>query len=624
MCGIAGIVGEENKDLIKSMCDVIEHRGPNDSGYLLDKDLSLGMRRLSIIDLAGGKQPIHNEDETVWVVYNGEIYNYLEIRSELESFGHRFYTKSDTEVFVHAYEQYGDMFVERLRGMFGFALWDMKTRKLILGRDRLGKKPLYYTLQNGKLIFGSEIKSILQTGVTRRVNWRAADDFMSLGYVPGPITMFEGIYKLLPGSILVYQNGEVKISKYWEVSISNDPVSEAEAAEKVIELLKESVRIRLMSEVPLGVYLSGGIDSSSVVALMSSIVEEPIKTFTVGFGEDDIELKYARLVSNKFKTDHRELIVHSDVIKILPDVIWHFDEPLADAAALPTYQMSEVTKKFATVTLLGEGGDEAFAGYDKYRQMLSLSKYSKLVPYPIRKNLIPPITNMLLKIVPGVKNRKYLEFLTRILPATNNESEMYYNFIIAGFDKTDKVELNGGGVQTGYLDGLLQENFSNRDLFTNMIGFDFKVCLPDRLLMKVDKMTMANSIEARVPFLDHKFVEYVNTLPRDLRLNKYILRKSMKDLLPKEIVKRRKRPFIVPITKWLNSELKEISTQIISGYENANKFNYSYIKNHIMKNPNNLMHNYQIWNLMIFRLWHKMFIETDSVKRPGSLDALLG
>lgn len=622
MCGIAGIIGEENRQLIQKMCDIIEHRGPDDSGYFVDKDASLGVRRLSIIDVAGGKQPIHNEDETIWVVFNGEIYNYLELKDELEKVGHKFYTKSDTEIFVHAYEQYGDMFVEKLRGMFGFALWDIKNKKLILGRDRLGKKPLYYTKINGTLIFGSEIKSILlHPEVKRSVNTRALHHFLSLQYVPGPDTMFEGINKLQPGNILIYQNGDITTKQYWDVKFENTEMAENSCAKNVLELLKESVKIRLMSEVPLGVYLSGGLDSSSVVALMSQVVKEPVKTFTVGFDQPDDEFDYARIIAEKFGTDHKELMIKQDLDKILPDVVWHFDEPVADPAALPTYQMSEITKKHATVILVGEGGDEAFAGYHKYSQMLSLTRYSKLLIGPLRGIIAPNILKLLSFATPNGQVRKYLDFTSGLIKVSNNWEESYFKMSTIGFNEKEKLELYGNDKITNlstlqiinnYFDG--EEKLSNK-----MLSFDFKVWLSDKLLMKVDKMTMSASIEARAPFLDHKLIEFANKIPTGLRLNKYIFRKAMSEILPREILKRKKHAFRVPVSSLLKNELKDVSEQMLAEFENDKMFDYNYIKNHILRNPDKLMHNNQIWNLMFYRLWYKTFIERENFAKPISI-----
>lgn len=621
MCGITGIVGEENRQLLKKMCDIISHRGPDDSGYFFDHGLSFGMRRLSIIDVKGGHQPIHNEDETVWVVYNGELYNYVELKKELENLGHRFYTKTDTEIFVHAYEQFGDMFVEKLRGMYGFAIWDVKKKKLVLGRDRLGKKPLYYTKVDELLIFSSEIKSILlHPSVRRDVNLKSLHHFLSLQYVPGPDTMFEGIQKLQPGNILVYQNGKVTIKSYWKMSFETEEIDENTCTKNVLELLKESVKLRQMSEVPLGVYLSGGLDSSSVVGLMSQLVEDPIKTFTIGFGQPDDEFKYARVVSEKFGTDHKELMIESNLNEILPDVVWHFDEPIADPAALPTYQMSEVTKKHATVILVGEGGDEAFTGYHKYSQMATLNNYSRFLIGPLRKYIVPGGIKLLSSIVPNSQTKKYLDFTSDILKVSNNNLESYFKISTIGFDENEKKYLYSQSYKTTFkydTRDLLNNFFSRQNvLLKKMLDFDFNVWLCDKLLMKVDKMTMAFSIEARAPFLDHKLIEFANKIPPELRMNKYILRKAMSSVLPKEIIERKKHAFRVPVSRLLRNELKDVSSQMLDDYRTDKMFDYGYIKNHIIDNPDKLMHNNQMWNLMFYKLWQKTFIDRDDITKP--------
>lgn len=621
MCGIVGIVGEENRDLIQKMCDVIKHRGPDDSGFYIDRDLSLGMRRLSIIDVSGGKQPVHNEDETVWVIYNGEIYNFLELKDDLGRRGHKFYTRCDTEIFVHAYEEYGELFVEKLRGMFAFALWDAKNKKLIIGRDRLGKKPLYYTMVNNVLIFGSEIKSILlYPGVKKAVNPNALHHFLTLQYVPGPETMFAGIQKLQPGNILIYQNGNMELKSYWGIRFENIETDEASCIKTTLELLKESVKIRLMSEVPLGVYLSGGLDSSSIVGLMSQFVDEPVKTFTVGFGQPDDEFNYAKIVAEKFNTEHKELMIQSDLDKILPDIVWHFDELVADPAALPTYQMSEVTKQHATVILVGEGGDEAFAGYSKYSQMLSLQNYSKILKRPIRSFIAPTLIKIFSALIPNLQTKKYLDFASDLIKVSNDNPKSYYKMVSIGFDENEKQDLYNDVYKNTFTDStenvIVRHFNSQENLLNKMLAFDFKVWLCDKLLMKVDKMTMAFSIEARTPFLDHKLIEFINTVPAKWRLNKYALKKAMVGILPKEILKRKKHAFRVPVSKLLKNELKDVSLQILDELKTDDTFKYNYIKDHILRYPDKLMHNNQIWNLMFYRIWYKTFIERDDISKP--------
>lgn len=627
LCGICGIVGTSDKQLIKRMCDVIEHRGPNDSGYFVDYKICLGNRRLSIIDLGGGHQPMHNEDESIWITFNGEIYNFYELRDDLERKGHKFYTNSDTEAIVHAYEEYGEDCPKDLRGMFGFAIWDKGAKKLFLARDRLGKKPLYYTVIDDKFIFGSEIKSILQyEGVKRKVNLRALHHFLTLQYVPGPDTMFEGIYKLPQGCSLVYQNGKIKISKYWNINMQMpENGNESYYSKKTLGLLKESVKIRLMSEVPLGVYLSGGIDSSSVVALMSTVSEEPIKTFTVGFGHHTDEFEYAKIVSEKFSTDHKELTVEPGAVNILPKIVWHFDEPVADPAALPTYLMSEATKKYVTVVLVGEGGDETFAGYPKYKIMLLLEKYHNLIPDLLKKKIVPKMFSYLSEKFPGYKKRKYLEFASEFFPILGDPSEAFLRLSALGFNENEKGELYSDEMKKmKFVENPMKPYFKDNNLFKQMLSFDMKVWLCDRLLMKVDKMTMSSSIEARVPLLDHKLVEFANTLPVNLRLNKYLFKKAMSDLLPKTILKRKKHGFSVPLGFWFEKDLKDITSEILLKLNKKEYFKYNYIQN-ILKKSQKFRHDHQLWNLLIFELWHKIFIDGDNIHKPQlSIDKLLG
>ena len=631
MCGICGIVGISDKKLIKKMCDVIQHRGPNDHGYFIDDKVCLGNRRLSIIDIAEGHQPIHNEDESIWITFNGEIYNFLELKSELEGKSHRFYTNSDTEVIVHCYEGYGEECPKKLRGMFAFAIWDKKKKKLFLARDRLGKKPLYYTIVNENFIFGSEIKSILQyENVKRRVNPRALHHFLTLQYVPGPDTMFEGIFKLPQGCTLTYKNGKIKISKYWDINMKiSEEGDEQYYSKMTLELFKESVKMRLMSEVPLGVYLSGGIDSSAIVGVMSGITKEPIKTFTVGFGLPSDEFEYAKIIADRFNTDHKELMVKPKSIEILPDIIWHFDEPVADPAALPTFLMSEMTKKYVTVVLVGEGGDEVFAGYPKYRIMSESKEFAKKIPNFLKGKITANTLSFLSKGLPDFKVKKYVEFLKGFIPSLGNDAESYMKMGSPGFSEEEKRQL----YSNEFLEKTKNENtvevfrpYFERDInFINkMVAFDMKVWMCDRLLMKVDKMTMAFSIEARAPFLDQYLVEFANKMPMNIRIGRYIFKKSISKVLPKKILERRKHAFIVPISTWFDKELKERASEILSKLHRKEYFKQEYINQHILGNTKKLMHDHQIWNLLNFEIWHKIFIEGDNLFKPElSLDKLI-
>jgi asparagine synthase (glutamine-hydrolysing) len=628
---VCGIVGLGDKQLIKKMCDVIYHRGPDDSGYFVDDNISLGNRRLSIIDVAGGHQPIHNEDESIWIVFNGEIYNFLELKKELEEKGHRFYTNCDTETIVHSYEEYGEGCLKKLMGMFSFAIWDKKRKELFLARDRFGKKPLYYTIVDKKLIFGSEIKSILQYDeVKRDLNFKALHNFLTLQYVPGPDTMIRNIKKLPQGHSLSYHNGRLKISKYWDINTKTDEkIDERYAAIKILELFKESVKLRLMSEVPLGVYLSGGLDSSAIVGVMANLANEPVKTFTIGFDHPADELKYARIVAEKFQTNHHELIVGAKSVETLPKIVWHSEEPIADPTTVPTYLLSEMTKKDATVILVGEGGDEIFA-YPKYGIAMKLLKYRWIVPNFVKSFVGSEFSSAAINRIPYFKSKKYFELLNEFAPVWNDEARTYMKICTQGFDENDKRKLytDWMNAKTKNEDTakVFRKYFNRRiGLFQKIATFGMKVDMSDSLLMKVDKMTMAFSIEARAPFLHHPLVEFTNQLPDKFRKGKYIFKKAMSSILPREILHRKKHAFEVPLRTWFdNNDVKDFSMQILDGLYKKEYFKHEYIVQHILNNSRRAMHEHQIWNLINFEIWHKIFIDEDNIEKPNlSVDKLL-
>lgn len=643
MCGICGILGFEDKNLLRAMCDVVSHRGPDDFGVYIDKNICLGHRRLSIIDLEGGHQPMHNEDESVWLIGNGEIYNYKKLMTDLSTMGHKFYTTNDNETIVHLYEEYGDEFVKKLRGMFAFALWDGNKKKLVLARDRLGIKPLYYTFVGKNLLFGSEIKSLLQyEELERAVDYDAMNEFLTFRYVPGPRTMFKGIKKLLPGEILVCEKGRVETKRYWDLDFSIEAgMSESYCLEQIEKMLTKSVLMRLMSDVPLGVYLSGGRDSSMVVAFMSKLIDTPIKTFTVGFGLEKFDDNYyAKIVAERFGTEHHELLVEPETMRTLPEVIWHFDEPIADPAAIPTYLLSKFAKKYVTVVLSGEGGDELFGGYEQYKIMCVTKKYERILPPFIFSNLLN-----VMRIMPKRFLDIFFKYTSRLgeegmkrfskyVLSLDDKAKSYLS-IVSIFDEDEKerlvVEKRRSYLKAEDIRGFLTENYfenrRTRDLLTQLLLLETKIQLPDNFLMKVDKMTMAESIEARVPLLDYKLAEFVATAPSKLKLNgwtdKYIFRKLMDQFLPREVIKRRKARFFVPIDLWLSGELKDLASQIL--YDSS-YFNPRYI-DHVFRNfrDSRLYYARQLWNLLTFEIWHKIFIENDNLYHPRlSLDALFG
>ncbi|MBU0898220.1 MAG: asparagine synthase (glutamine-hydrolyzing) [Nanoarchaeota archaeon] len=590
MCGIIGFAGFMDRVLLKNMADVIRHRGPDDHGYFFDKNISLGARRLSIIDIKGSKQPIYNENKDIVLVFNGEIYNFQKLREELHQLGHNFSTDGDGEVIVHLYEQYGEECVTKLNGMFAFAIWDARKKKLFIARDRLGIKPLYYTQIGNRFLFGSEIKSILQyRGYKPDTDRNALSDYLTFRYVPGPLTMFKNIFKLLPCHTLTYQDGKVETKKYWYFAFNSTNKSEDFYVKTLKNLLEDSIKSRLISEVPLGAYLSGGLDSSFVVGLMSKISQEPINTFTVTF--DDIEFNeapYAKSIAEHFNTNHRSLEVKQKSINILPKVIYHMDEPVSDPATIPTYMMAELTKKHVTVVLTGEGSDELFGGYPQYRAAMIDKKLG-----PFRK-IIPKLTkNDLMKRF----DQDYTDWISIF---TEKEKQELLK---------EKPEKNNTVIQRPY------------DL-NQLLYFDIKQWLPDDLLTKVDKTTMAHSVEARVPFLDHRMVEFAGTVPpkykTGMRQEKIIIRKAMQGIVPKETINRKKQGFHVPIEKWFQGELKEVAQNMLSEsvIEKRGYFQYPYVKSLLNKfDSSPKYYSRQLWNLFNLELWHRIFIDQEKQKK---------
>ena len=629
MCGICGVYNFRNKepvnqDLIKRMTGALKHRGPDDEGIYLGSRVKgsglmvgLGVRRLSIIDLETGHQPIHNEDKTIWIVFNGEIYNFRDLREALEKKGHIFYTKSDTEVILHLYEEYGRDCVQRLNGMFAFAIWDSREERLFLARDRIGIKPLFYVEHKGSIIFASEIKSILENKeISKEIDLQSLYSMMKLQYIPAPKTIFKEIKKLLPGHRLACQKGKISIEKYWDLDLARKEESEAFYLEELPRLLEESIRLRLISDVPLGAFLSGGIDSSIMVGLMSKFSEKPVKTYSVGFEAEDSfnELKYARLASQHFKTDHQELIMKSkDIEELLPKIVYYLDDPITDPAVIPTYLVSKLAKEKVTVVLTGEGGDELFAGYRRY-SLDRLAPYYGKLPSIIRKKMISALISKLLpqgrfqqgiealNQPPGVQ--RYLSWVSKF----NDETlENLYT-------KEVKEEIKEKGLTSifrSYFESPQERDFHSRTLYC-----DIKTWLPDDLLVKVDRMSMATSLEARVPYLDHRIVELCTSMPIHLKLrgftSKYILRKALSDLIPEEILKRRKQGFTVPLAPWFRKELRNFTQEILSQNSIAKRgyFDYNYIK-HILEEHLEGERNYsrEIWSLLVFELWSKKYLE---------------
>jgi asparagine synthase (glutamine-hydrolysing) len=620
MCGIAGMVqtdpdGEVDEATIHRMCEALVHRGPDDEGIFVKRGVGLGMRRLSIIDLAGGHQPVFNEDKTVWVVFNGEIYNFPELRSQLQARGHLFSTNTDTEVIVHLYEEDGAECVQKLRGMFAFALYDERNGRLLLARDRVGKKPLHYALQNGTLFFASEMKAILAVRPKlAKVNDAALLQYMYFGYVPDPVSAFEPIQKLPPGHLLEFVRGEMRVRQYWDFPEygTYEPKSEAELLEELEFRLAEAVRIRLIADVPLGAMLSGGTDSSTVVALMARATSQPVKTFSIGFRHADFdESPCARLVAQKFGTDHHELILEPDLVETVETLTRYLEEPFGDSSMLPTYFISLLARKHVKVVLTGDGGDESFAGYERYRIHLEDRAYKCLPGWVggVYRNYVHPLVPYRM---PG-RNLAYsisLPWRKRYIEGVSFQAFQREMGILSD----DFVASNGTPLKIfdQYLD-----RAPAHDPLGQVLYLDSKTYLPGDILTKVDRMSMAVSLEARVPLLDHKFLEWVTSLAPKWKLQngsqKIILKKlAVRVGVPSEVLNRPKQGFALPLAHWMRCELKEfvrsilLDSQTLSrGYFNA-KAVRGMLDEHLQGRRD---HSPRLWRLLMFELWHRNFLD---------------
>ena len=632
MCGICGIFnfGKTNpveEKQIRRMCKLIVHRGPDDEGIFVDKNIGLGMRRLAIIDLQTGHQPIFNEDKTLCIVLNGEIYNFQEIRNNLEKKGHKFYTKTDVETVVHLYEEYQEKCVEYLRGMFAFAIWDKNKERLFLARDRIGKKPLFYTIQNGSLIFASEMKSILEIlETTPEIDFESIDLYLTYQYIPGPRTIFKSIKRLQPAHIITCnKNGNIKIERYWNLDFTKKTnLCFEDASQKIREILTESTKLRLISDVPLGAFLSGGHDSTIIVGLMSQIQSKPVKTFSIGFEDQDFsELKYAKIVAERFNTEHNEFIVKPHFIDILPKIIWHYDQPFADTSALPSYYVANITKKYVTVALNGDGGDENFAGYLRYKAL----KGSKFFSWPFQilgKNF----TEKFSKLIPYTETSKpksKFRYMYRLISALSEPPERRNVLWHCFFDNNTKYRIYSENMKSILIGKnayeYLEQTFLNapaNDILDKAFYTDIMTYLPECLLVKMDIACMANSLEGRSPFLDHNLIEFTATLPSNWKMHffttKYILKETFKDLFPSEILNRGKQGFGIPVGKWFKEELKNYIKDILleepslkRGYFDENQLK-ELIDEHITgKND----HGYKLWALLVLELWHRIFIDRE-------------
>jgi asparagine synthase (glutamine-hydrolysing) len=638
MCGIAGFAEssatraplglDQRRDLIHQMCEVIRHRGPDDEGVLVEEGIhdgvALGMRRLSIIDLSTGHQPIHNEDRTVWTVFNGEIYNFRELRRELEAAGHHFYTATDTEAIVHAYEQWGAAAIGRLRGMFGLAIWDARSRTLLLARDRIGIKPLHYAEVNGRLYFGSEIKSLLcAPDLPRDLDFDALDHYLSFLYTPPDGSIFRHVQKLPPGHLLSWCDGRVTIEPYWQQRV-DEPFtgSEADAVAALRVVLTDAVRSHLVSDVPLGAFLSGGIDSSLVIGLMAETSATRVKTFSIGFDEPAFdELEYARVVARHFGTDHHEFVVKPDALSILDQVVMHFDEPFADPSAIPTWYVSEMASRHVTVALSGDGGDELFGGYDRYLPSTQVVTFDRYSPRSLRRMAAVAAATL----PHGARGKNFLRHVGR-------DEEGRYIDAVRFFSSDEKPELLSPDVRR-LIHGPDPEvraarrfaRYAGLPWSSRMMRFDAETYLPEDVLTKVDRMSMAHSLESRVPLLDNDVIAFAATLPAALKIKngrrKHVLKEVAATLLPSELIDRPKRGFGVPIGAWFRGNLRELFVDTLLSPASLTRgyFQPAFVRNVIDEHQAGKRdHSFRLWQLVVFERWHRQYV--DSRSTPFSAD----
>ncbi len=620
MCGIVGFSWKD-QELVERMNKLVAHRGPDQHGTYVDAHVSLGHQRLSIIDLSEqGRQPLCNEDGTVWVTYNGEIYNFPELREQLEGKGHRFRSHCDTEVIVHAYEEYGVECVKRFNGMFALAIWDKTQQELVLVRDRLGVKPLYYCFQNGQLIFASEIKAILKVPeIQADLNPQALYHYIGYEFVPAPDTMFQAIRKLPAGHYLRFKNRRIEIDKYWDVRFQSQERPIEFYEETMRDLLTESVRKRLISDVPLGVFLSGGLDSSTVVALMSRCGVDPIQTFSLGYADPTFsELDYARIIVKEFKTTHREIIIDPITPELIEEAVWHLDEPMTDLSTIPFYLICKKAREHVTVCLSGEGGDEVLVGYDRFKASKAHNQYFTLIPRWARERLI----RSLIKWLPDQPQKKgAINILKRfieggLLPEEGGHLRWQY----FGHPEHDHELFAESILQSIRRDPFAPvrqhaDQCNSKDRLDREIYVDLKLTMAESVLMKVDKMSMAHALEVRVPFLDYQFVEFCATIPGELKLNgfttKAIFRSAMRGILPDSIRGRGKQGYSLPIKNWLRQELRDYMRDLLYASPLMKEaFEMTYIRRLMQEHQDyRANHNHILWALINLAVWHRLFVE---------------
>ena len=630
MCGIYGELnlhgGTVDASLVRAMGAMIVHRGPDDDGLYTDREVAIGLRRLSIIDLEGGQQPLFNEDRSIAVVCNGEIYNFRELRERLKSLGHSFRTGSDAEVIVHCYEEYGDAFPAELEGMFGFALWDSQRRRLILGRDRLGIKPVYYTQSNRRIAFCSESKALVsRADLTPELDPAALEEFLTLGYVPQPHSLFTGIRKLPPGHVAIVEDGQCHEQPYWELAFDTcDDLSEQDWIERIDSTLAASIEAQMVSDVPIGAFLSGGIDSSLIIAYMNRISDQPVSTYSIGYAGSSgaelyNELPYARQIADEFKTDHHEIMVEPNVVSLLPGLVWHMDEPTVDSALITSYLVSEFAARHVKVILSGVGGDELFGGYNRYLMGHYVGLMQK-VPSALRRGVLLPLINRL----PEDRHSKLLNlfrYLRSIALLSNAGDSERYRQLMEVFPRADLDRLLSAGSDDSddALTRVLQKYADSPEL-DRILAADLSTQLVDELLLLTDKMSMSESLECRVPLLDERLIELARTMPANLRVRggqtRYILKKALRGVLPDDIIDRKKRGFGAPLGAWLRHELEPV-TELLLGRRQVEKRGLlnpeaveDILRSHRERRSDQTD---QLMALITLELWCQLFLDGHSV-----------
>ncbi len=631
MCGICGkIVFDHSATvspaLVNAMADTIRHRGPDDDGYYVSGQIGFGFRRLSIIDLQSGHQPLSNEDDSIWIVFNGEIYNYQELRAFLLDKGHVFKTQTDTEVIVHLYEELGPQCLQMLRGMFAFAIWDANAKSLFLARDRVGIKPLYYCLTDKFLTFASEIKAILaDPAVNREIAPDVIDRFLTFLYLPGQETLLKGIRKLEPGHYLLLQNGKPVIEQYWDLRFTPpaQPRSIADAENELLDLLAETVKLHMIADVPVGVLLSGGVDSTGVLSFAVDGTDKVVSTFTVGFSGGQVadERPFARLAAERFGTKHHEMTISAkDFAEFMPQYVWHMEEPVCEPPAIALYYVSKLAKNYVTVLLSGEGGDEAFAGYSNYRNLVWLERI---------KNGLSPLNGTVARGLSMADSLLNMPRVAKYIPLMNDTFPDYYysrtsnphRYTGNHLGKLYSADFAEATDREHSLEPLrrLQAHMRGQNTLDAMLYIDTKTWLPDDLLVKADKMTMANSIELRVPLLDHRILEFAASLPPSYKLNgfatKFILKKALSQRIPKEIRDRKKTGFPVPYESWLRNDLKDLIWAVLTDRKTVERgyFRKEAVEALLQANSNGANYSKEIFSLLTLELWQRTFLECEQV-----------